>query len=68
VEKKPAAVHLLKYEHQFQITLSPAATPAQEITRLTHAQEITHLTKAKNKIQPAMLDLTSKLWTKTVDK
>jgi hypothetical protein len=29
VKKKPAAVHLLKYEHQLQIALSPA----QEITQ-----------------------------------
>jgi hypothetical protein len=36
VEKKPAAVHLLKYEHQLQIALSPA-------------QEITHPTGQKQK-------------------
>ncbi len=36
VEKKPAAVHLLKYEHQLQIALSPA-------------QEITYPTRQKQK-------------------
>jgi hypothetical protein len=46
VEKKLAAVHpaLLKYEHQFQIALSPA-------------QEITHqFDNSKNKIKSAILD------------
>jgi hypothetical protein len=37
VEKKPAAVHILKYEHQYQITLSPA----QEITHPTWQKQMT---------------------------
>ncbi len=49
VEQKPVAMHLLIYEHQLRIALSPA-------------QKITHPTgQTQKKKKSAILDLTSKL-------